>query len=425
MYKAINRCRICGGENFDSVIDLGQQALTGVFPKAEDQHVPVGPLELIKCCEKSGGCGLVQLRHSYDPSEMYGDNYGYRSGLNQSMVQHLNHRVQHAMSLVSPEAGDVILDIGSNDSTTLQAYGEHGFKLLGIDPSADKFSHHYPSWVQYLPDFFTAENYQSQMGHEKAKIITSISMFYDLEDPTSFMRDIHEVLDDDGVWIFEQSYLPLMIERDAYDTICHEHVSYYALRQIEWMAEKAGLKVLDVELNDINGGSFCVTAAKSSSSHVVKEDKIQQLRDAEIKKGYGESAVYDAFRNRAQKHRDELKQLVSELNENGKRICGYGASTKGNVLLQYCGFTCEDIPAIAEVNQDKFGCYTPHTLIPIASEDDVSAMKPDFMLVLPWHFRENIISREHEYLNSGGVLIFPLPHISCESAITIREQRIA
>jgi len=164
------------------------------------------------------------------------------------------------------------------------------------------------------------------------------------------------------------------------------------------MAEKAGLKVLDVELNDINGGSFCVTAAKSSSSHVVKEDKIQQLRDAEIKKGYGESSVYEAFRNRAQKHRDKL-------NENGKRICGYGASTKGNVLLQYCGFTSEDIPAIAEVNQDKFCCYTPHTLIPIASEDDVSAMKPDFMLVLPWHFRENIISREHEYLNSGDGLI--------------------
>ena len=420
MHKAIDRCRICGEENFDSVIDLGQQALTGVFPQTEDQNVPVGPLELVKCCEKSGGCGLVQLRHSYDPSEMYGDNYGYRSGLNQSMVQHLNRRVQHALSLVSPEAGDVILDIGSNDSTTLQAYGERGFKLLGIDPSAEKFSHHYPSWVQYLPDFFTANNYHSQMGHEKAKIITSISMFYDLEDPTSFMRDIHEVLDDDGVWIFEQSYLPLMIERDAYDTICHEHVSYYALRQIEWMAEKAGLKVLDVELNDINGGSFCVTAAKSSSNHVVHEAKLQQLRDAETNKGYGESAVYDAFRNRAQKHRDELKQLVSELNENGKRICGYGASTKGNVLLQYCGFTRNDIPAIAEVNQDKFGCYTPHTLIPIASEDEVLAMKPDYLLVLPWHFRDNIVVREQNYLNNGGSFVFPLPAID---VVTGEQQR--
>ena len=170
---------------------------------------------------------------------------------------------------------------------------------------------------------------------------------------------------------------------------------------------------------------FCVTAAKSSSSHVVKEDKIQQLRDAEIKKGYGTQTVYKQFRERAKKHRNDLIRVVTEITESGKKVCGYGASTKGNVLLQYCGFTREDISAIAEVNQDKFGCYTPHTLIPIASEDDVSAMKPDFMLVLPWHFRENIISREHEYLNSGGVLIFPLPHISCESAITIREQRIA
>ena len=425
MHKAISKCRICGGETFDSVLNLGQQALTGVFPKAEDQHVPVGPLELVKCSEASGGCGLVQLRHSYDPSEMYGDNYGYRSGLNQSMVQHLNRRVQHALSIVSPESGDVILDIGSNDSTTLQAYGDHGFKLLGIDPSAEKFSHHYPSWVQYLPDFFTAENYRSQLGDEKAKIITSISMFYDLEDPTGFMREIHEVLDDDGIWIFEQSYLPLMIERDAYDTICHEHVSYYALRQIEWMAERAGLKVLDVELNEVNGGSFCITAAKSSSSHVVQEEKIQQLRDAEIEKGYGSQTVYVEFKKRAEKHRDELRQVISDITRSGKIVCGYGASTKGNVLLQYCGFTREDIPAIAEVNQDKFGCYTPHTLIPIVSEDDVSAMKPDFMLVLPWHFRDNIISREQGYLDRCGALIFPLPHIDFESTITIQEQRFA
>ena len=142
--------------------------------------------------------------------------------------------------------------------------------------------------------------------------------------------------------------------------ICHEHVSYYALRQIEWMAERAGLKVLDVELNDVNGGSFCITAAKSSSSHVVQEEKIQQLRDAEIEKGYGSQTVYVEFKKRAEKHRDELRQVISDITRSGKIVCGYGASTKGNVLLQYCGFTREDIPAIAEVNQDKFGCYTPH-----------------------------------------------------------------
>ena len=215
-----------------------------------------------------------------------------------------------------------------------------------------------------------------------------------------------------------------MIERDAYDTICHEHVSYYALRQIEWMAERAGLKVLDVELNEVNGGSFCVTAAKSSSSHVVQEEKIQQLRDAEIEKGYGSQTVYVEFKKRAEKHRDELRQVISDITGRGKIVCGYSASTKEtfffNIVVSH-----EKISAIAEVNQDKFGCYTPHTLIPIVSEDDVSAMKPDFMLVLPWHFRDNIISREQGYLDRGGVLIFPLPHIDFESTNTIQEQRIA
>jgi SAM-dependent methyltransferase len=340
---------------------------------------------------------------------MYGDTYGYRSGLNQSMVRHLHRRVTDATQRVELNAGDLILDIGSNDATTLRAYGDKGYRLIGIDPSATKFREHYPPWVESVADFFTADLIRDRVGRQTAKIITSIAMFYDLEDPTAFMRQIRDVLAEDGIWVFEQSYLPLMVERDAYDTICHEHLSYYALKQIDWMARRTGLKILDVEINDVNGGSFCVTAAREDSRQQSNQWLLDTLTAREERLGYGGGDAYQSFRKRIFNHRDQLVSLVRSLNADGHEVCGYGASTKGNVLLQFCGFTPADISVIAEVNADKFGKFTPGTGIPIASEAAVRARRPDCMMVLPWHFRENILEREQQFLQAGGRLLFPLP----------------
>lgn len=411
MHHPITACRICGHQRFHDIVDLGQQALTGVFPKTREQPVPVGPLQLIKCDDSTGGCGLVQLRHSHEPEEMYGENYGYRSGLNRSMVTHLERRVNEAQTLAQLEPGDVVLDIGSNDATTLRAYGNRGLRLVGIDPSAGKFRHFYPDWIDCVPDFFNAATYRATCGDQRAKIVTSISMFYDLEDPTDFMRQVHSILADDGIWVFEQSYLPLMVERDAYDTICHEHVSYYALKQIDWMARRVGFEILDVELNDINGGSFCVTVAKEGSSLTPNRERVTDLLAKEANDGYSGLVVYEQFRSRIVQHRGNLLRAIRNWQAAGKTVYGYGASTKGNVVLQYCGLTVADIPMIAEVNEDKFGCFTPGTLIPIASEAEVRGRHPDAMLVLPWHFRENILEREGEYLQAGGCLLFPLPTV--------------
>ena len=408
MHEKINGCRICGCTHLVEILHLGDQALTGVFPKTKTQDVPIGPLQLVKCAD---GCGLVQLNHSFPADQMYGDNYGYRSGLNASMVKHLQGRVTAARDYVALSPNDIVLDIGSNDSTTLQAYGNGGFRLVGMDPSGHKFRHYYPKHVQLIPDFFNAPAFAKHFGSEKAKIITSIAMFYDLDDPTSFMKQVYECLDDEGVWVFEQSYLPLMIERNAYDTVCHEHVSYYALRQIQWMTDRVGFKILDVELNDINGGSFCVTVAKNSSSHTPNSVEIQCILDREDAVGYNDWEVYDRFRERVFQHRDDLKSLLRQLNAAGKDVCGYGASTKGNVVLQFCDVTTKQLRGIAEVNEEKFGAYTPANYIPIASESDIKAGNPDYMIVLPWHFRENILKREQGYLASGGNLIFPLPEL--------------
>ena len=417
MYTTISQCRICGNTELDSLLDLGMQALTGVFPTEHNAAVPVGPLELVKCREEGPEtCGLVQMRHSFQASDMYGMNYGYRSGLNRSMVEHLQNKAQKIKNTVALCPGDLVLDIGSNDSTLLRAMDGPGLRLVGMDPSGVKFRAYYPTHVQLIPDFFSANRFRQEFGGHSAKVVTSIAMFYDLEAPMDFVRQVYEVLADDGVWVFEQSYLPFMLANTSYDTICHEHVEYYALKQIRWMLERVGFMVLDVELNDINGGSFSVTAAKSKSPYTRNEAAVRECIHDEEQLCLGGGEIYQKFRDRVFRHREELLEYLRDVKANGERVLGYGASTKGNVILQFCGITPVELPYVAEVNPDKFGAFTPGTRIPIISEDDARAMNPNGFLVLPWHFRENIVAREARFLAAGGKLVFPLPRIEVVSA---------
>ncbi len=404
--KPIERCRASGSNNLISVLSLGNQALTGVFPRSRDERVTVGPLELVWCPES----GLLQLAHSYDPNEMYGENYGYRSGLNQSMVRHLTNKVRLLQRAADLKSGDVVLDIGSNDCTSLKAYDVEGITRIGIDPTGEKFRSYYPDYVQLVPDFFSAKNFRS-VCDKPAKIVTSISMFYDLEDPTQFAREVAEILDREGIWHLEQSYMPSMLRMCSYDTICHEHVEYYSLAALKKILETAGLDILDVEMNAVNGGSFAVTAARRESKRRRNSAVVNWLLQQEDRMGLGTPAPFRDFEQRVFRHREDLIRLLRALKDDGKRILGYGASTKGNVVLQFCGIEPDLVEAIAEVNEDKFGAFTPGTHIPIISEPEARAMKPDYFLVLPWHFKEGILAREQEFLASGGKFIFPFPEI--------------
>jgi hypothetical protein len=355
--------------------------------------------------------GLLQLKHSYEPSEMYGENYGYRSGLNQSMINHLTDKVAYLERLVRLSAGDVVLDIGSNDATTLKAYQTAGIHRIGVDPTGRKFAQYYPEEVVLVADFFSAEAYRS-VARKPASLVTSIAMFYDLESPIDFARQIESILADDGVWHFEQSYMPSMLRLNAYDTICHEHLEYYSLGVIKKVLDAAGLSLVDVMMNSVNGGSFAVTAAKRSSKSIKPNQAIVNwMLEQEDRMGLNTPRPYREFEERVYRHRQDLTRLIRALNADGKKVLGYGASTKGNVLLQFCGLTANDILAIAEVNEDKFGRFTPGTHIPIVSESDARAMNPDYFLVLPWHFKDGILRREKEYLASGGKMIFPFPEI--------------
>lgn len=386
IYKQITRCRICGDKKLTDVLDLGTQYLTGVFPK-QNEKVAKGPLHLVQCCN----CDLLQLKHNYNMRILYGNNYGYRSSLNKSMILHLEKIVGKIEKIIKLKSKDLVIDIGSNDGTLLKSYQNQNLNLVGIDP-AKKFKKYYPKHIKYITDFFSKRYFT-----DKAKVVTSIAMFYDLENPTEFMQNIYDILDNEGIWVTEQMYMPQMVKNVSYDTICHEHLEYYAFKQLKLMADRVGFKVIDIDFNDINGASFAVTFAKRDSKY--NELKINKKENVNLKK----------FTCEVKKHRKNLLDLLKKLE--GKTVLGYGASTKGNVILQYCGLTPKDIPYIAEVNQEKYGKVTPGTHIPIISEEKARKMKPDYYLVLPWHFKKFIIEREKEFLKSGGHLIFPLPKI--------------
>ena len=411
MTFAINRCRICENTDLRLVVDLGTQYLTGVFPKSvKPNSITKGPLELVKCFGNESVCGLVQLRHSFPATEMYGETYGYRSGLNTSMVKHLQAKVSKIEKLISLNSESLVIDIGSNDGTTLAAY-KRGPRLIGIDPAAEKYASYYPDHVELIPDFFSADLIRRSTNGKSASVITSFAMMYDLEDPVSFAKEVASILHQDGIWVFEQSYLPLMVEHMAYDTICHEHIEYYGLRQIDWILRSANLRIVDIEFNEINGGSFSVIATPIRSAITSDVQKVDQLLDRELSLGYNNLEPLLLFSKKVSDSKIDLQNQMEQLLSQKLRIIGLGASTKGNVLLQYAGLDSSTIECIGDVNPDKWGCYTPGSWIPIVSESEALGHNPDLLFVLPWHFRDFFLSSANFV---GRKLIFPLPSFNIQ-----------
>lgn len=389
------------------VLDLGEQPLSGRFPWP-GEPVPAGPLRLVRC----GGCGLVQLGETFPPDLLYGDTYGYRSGLNLSMVAHLQDVARHCERVADLQPGDLVLDIGANDGTLLGAYERQGLSKWGVDPAAARFVRHYPDDAQIVPTFFSAAAVESELKGRKARVVTSIACLYDLQRPLEFVADILEVLADDGIWVTEQSYLPAMLEAQAYDTICHEHLEYYRLADIAFMARALGLAILDVEVNAVNGGSFLVTLCRQGAAYVGNPGKVAALLEGEEGRVDGPLTTLN---DRLPDHRRAVLSCLAEMKQAGLSVYGYGASTKGNVLLNHCGIGPDLLTAIAEVNEDKFGRTTPGSAIPIVPES-TARETADAFFVLPWHFRDMILRKEAGFLRRGGTLIFPLPRLEVVTA---------
>ena len=367
MIKKIKECRICKNKNLISILNLGKQSLTGVFPKINEPEPSIGELELVKC-HGLNACGLIQLSRSFDLNEMYGENYGYRSSLNNTMLIHLRKIVEKIKNIVSLENGDLIVDIGSNDGTTLSFYDEKKYNLVGIDPTAERFKQYYNDNIQIISDFFSNEIVNQNQFNNKAKIITSFAMFYDLEDPIEFAKSISDLIDKkEGLWILEQSYLPSMLSQNAYDTICHEHLEYYSLKQIQWILDNSDMKLINVELTDTNGGSFVIYCSHKESKYKENIDKIKSVQNFEANLKLDEKEIYDIFYKNILKSKDNLINFIREKKQKNEKVCAIGASTKGNVILQFCNISTNDLDYIGEINEEKFGSVTPGTNIPIIS----------------------------------------------------------
>ena len=405
-YRTITNCRICYSKSLNKVINLGYLAFTGKFWN-KNKKVPKAPLELVQCKK----CELVQLGHNFSRKFLYSKDYGYRSGINNTMRNHLLKIVRKINTLVELKKNDVVLDIASNDGTLLNSYKNKKIKKFGIDPTIIKFNKYYLDIDYKIANFFNKKLYFSKTK-TKAKVITAISVFYDLPDPNKFLYDIKNILHKDGIFLIEQSDLYLMLKHNSVDTICHEHLEYYSVHVIKNLIKKHGLKIFYHEYNEINGGS--------SRFYICHNDNnkfkcfnffLKKIIKRERKYGMFNNLAFKKFQIRIKKIGINLKKKLQFFKNNKKLVHGYGASTKGNVTLQYFNIG-NYLEYIADRNLEKCNLYTPGSNIKIISEKESRLMSPDYYFVLPWHFKNEILKREKNIIRKGTRFIFPFPKVS-------------
>lgn len=414
--KVRQTCRLCGSKSLSPILDLGPQMLASAFASKENEDcLPLRkvPLELVRCNPEldENACGLVQLKHTFPSDIMYTD-YWYASGVNQTMRDALADITTRAKEFVTIKKGDVAVDIGCNDGTLLKSYGNPELDLLGFDPAKNFMGVEGEGFTR-ITDYFNKNSYLAARGTKKAKIITSIAMFYDLEDPTAFTRDIFDILDDDGVWVLQMADLPNMLRNNMFDNICHEHTTYYYLAPMEFLLQRCGMKLVDVEMNSVNGSSYRFYIRKINGPEPSEgaRKRIAKVRFEEFNMALDTDAPYKKFKENIERNKNDLLFFINQERAKGKKVFVYGASTKGNVLLQYCELNENIIPFAADRNPRKWGTKTLGSNIPIISEEDARAMMPDYFLVLPYHFLDEMLVREKEFIDRGGKFVVPVPTV--------------
>jgi hypothetical protein len=409
-YKAILQCRSCKSTDIGDILSLGNHKVVD-FSEG-DKPTPEIPLTLTLCNK----CNLLQLRHTTRGDLLWGDDYGYQSGINETMCKELASITNKAEALVGLTDKDIVIDIGCNDGTLLKSYTKDPIQV-GFEPSTNvgKYTLDYfltkPSDKFLLVnDYFRKEPFLRHFDNKKAKVITAIAMFYDLDEPNKFLKDIKACLHEEGVFIVQQNYLKGMLDQCAFDNICHEHMEYYSLHSMEYLLEQNGLEVFDVSQNNINGGSFRTYIRHVGSEVGGKGEScsVDKMRKDEEEAGLTSKETYLQFAERVKHNGERLKEFVELENKKGKKVYIYGASTRGGTLLQFCGIDNKQIIGAAERNPDKWGKIMKTTGIPIVSEEEARS-KADIFVVLPWFFKKEFVEREQEFIKKGGKLVFPLP----------------
>lgn len=410
--KVRTTCRVCNSDKLIPILSLGEHYFSDFVDSVDVKGVKI-PLEVVLCDVDSGGCGLLQLKHTTPPELMY-RQYWYKSGINQTMRDALADITEKAEKLVKLSPGDIVLDIGSNDSTLLHSYRTKDIILAGFEPATNLMEEARVGVNIVINDFFNQAAFVKEFGDKKAKVITAIAMFYDLDDPNIFVAEVANCLDENGVFIIQQNYLCSMLKQNAFDNISHEHLEYYSLLSLENLLKRHNLEIFDVELNAINGGSFRTYIKHKDNNSITAftgaEQRVASLREYESELGLHDRKIYNEFAGRVNKIKEQVTTFIKEEIKSGKKIHVYGASTRGNTLLQHFGLDNNSLKAAAERNPAKWGKKTIGTWIPIISEEQSRAEKPDYFLVLPWAFLKEFREREKEFLQSGGKFIVPLPN---------------
>ena len=400
----INNCRNCNSKKLSKLFTLGKMSFTGKFAKSLKIDIPKAVVSLLICKV----CKLVQLDRNFNPRYLYDTGYGYRTGINFTMTKHVKDVVIELVKLVKLKKNDAVLDIASNDGTLLNFYKKNTF-TVGIDPLIKKYRSYYKNINYGIQDFFSFEAIRKKKIKKKFKVITALSMFYDLHDPNKFLQDIKKILDADGVFILEHADLLSIIKNCQFDTICHEHLEYYSSKIIIELMKKNDLRVFNIKPNSINGGSMRYFICHDYSRYKNNYKNINMIINEETRLKLDQSKTFYNFFKLINNQKKKLVKLVNKIIKKKEIIHGYGASTKGNVLLQYFKISNKKIRYIADRNPQKFNLYTPGTKIKIVSEAFSRACKPNYYLVLPWHFKKEIVSREKNTIKHGSKFIFPLP----------------
>ena len=403
----IKKCRICVSKKFFYLFGLGKLSFTGKFPRNLKDKVPRDFINLIMC-EK---CRLVQLDRNFNPNYLYSQDYGYRTGINSTMTKHVHLVANEATRLAKLKRNEYVLDIASNDGTLLNFYDKK-FITVGIDPIIKKYTKYYKKINFKVPNFFSYNILKKKKLNFKYKIISALSMFYDLKNPNSFVSDIKKILHKDGIFVLEHADLLSLFKYSLFDTICHEHLEYYSSKIIIDLMKKHKLRVFDIKNNNINGGSSRYLICHKDAKFRINKKKIDEILRQEKKLKLEDKNSYYNFYKKINLIKNKTIKLIDNLLSKGRVIHGYGASTKGNVFLQYLEISTKKIPFIAERNPLKFNKYTPGNYIKIISEKESRKKKPNYYLVLPWHFKNEILKREMKIRKLGTKFIFPLPTLN-------------
>ncbi len=401
----IKKCRNCNSKSIKELFSLGKIKLTGKFPR-RNEKIPFGNLTLVMCAS----CKLVQLKEIFNMKYLYNQNYGYRTGINFTMRNHVKKVVEKLTNIVELSTNDKVLDIASNDATLLNFYSNKVIKY-GVDPILNKYKKEYKSIDYKFPNFFDYKIFLKKNSKPKFKIITALSVFYDLKNPNIFLDGVKKILHEDGVFYLEFQDLMLILKKNMFDTICHEHLEYYSVTFINKILKKHNLKIFDHFYNAINGGSSSYLICHKHSKFKVKKSKINKILHEEKKYGIEEEATYKSFKKRIDNLKMKINSKIENIIKKKKVIHGYAASTKGNVLLQYFKLDGKKIKFISDRNPKKNNLYTPGSNIKIITESTSRKMKPDYYLVLAWHFKKEILARERIIRKKGTKFIFPLPKV--------------